>query len=318
MKRLIALTVLTSTLVGCGGGTQKVSLTASGATFPATFYQRVFKDYSDKTEGVQINYQATGSGAGVRQYLADTIDFGASDDPVKDSDMKGPLVQIPMTAGAIVPTYNKPGCDLKLTQVQLVRVFNGSISDWKDLGCEEGKITVVFRSDGSGTTAGFTKSLQAFSPEWTIGGAKSVAWPTGVGSKGNAGVSGTIKNTPGTIGYLNYSYVKQNNFQQPLLENKAGNYVKADAETSSFGLEQIELDDNLRGSNPNPDGENSYPIVSLSWILARPEHPKNDSMKDLFRYMLSVDAQLKADSLGYVPLPDNLRFQSLEAVETLK
>tara|TARA_B100001964_G_scaffold4196_1_gene4538 strand:+ start:317 stop:1273 length:957 start_codon:yes stop_codon:yes gene_type:complete len=318
MKRLIAFIALASTLVGCGGGTSEVSLSGSGATFPSTFYMRLFSDYSKKTEGVRVNYQATGSGAGIRQYWARTIDFAASDDSVKDSKIYGPLVQIPMTGGAIVPAYNKPGCDLKLTQTQLVRIFNGSISDWKDLGCEEGKITVVFRSDGSGTTAGFTKSLQAFSPEWTIGGDKSVAWQTGVGSKGNSGVASLIKQTPGTIGYLNYSYVKQSNFQQPLLENKAGNYVKADAVTSSFGLEQIELDDELRGSNPNPDGENSYPIVSLSWILAHPEHPKNDDMKDLFRYMLSVDAQTKADDLGYVPLPDNLRFQSLEAVETLK
>jgi phosphate transport system substrate-binding protein len=317
MKRLIAFTTLASTLVACGGS-NSVRLTGSGATFPATFYQRAFNDYTNKTEGVFVNYQATGSGAGVRQYNGGTIDFGASDKVISDSKIKEPVVQIPMTGGAIVPTYNKPGCDLKLTQVQLVRVFNGSISDWKDLGCEEGKITVVYRSDGSGTTAGFTSSLKSFSPEWTIGSGKSVAWPTGVGSKGNAGVSATIKNTPGSIGYLNYSFIKQNNFQQPLLENKEGNYVKASAETSAEGLSKIILDDKLRGSNPNPVGANSYPIVSLTWILARPEHPKNDVMKDLFRYMLSDEAQDKADSLGYVPLPSELRQISLDIIETLK
>ena len=317
MKRLIAFTALASTLVACGGS-NSVRLTGSGATFPATFYQRAFNDYSKKTEGVLVNYQATGSGAGVRQYWADTTDFGASDDPVKDSQMKGPVTLIPMTGGAIAPAYNKPGCDLKLTQVQLVRVFNGSISDWKDLGCEEGKITVVYRSDGSGTTAGFTNSLRSFSPEWTIGSGKSVAWQTGVGSKGNAGVSATIKNTPGSITYLNYSYIKQNNFQQVLLENKAGNYVKANSETSAEGLSKIVLDDKLRGSDPNPVGANSYPIVSLTWILARPEHPKNDVMKDLFRYMLSDEGQEKADLLGYVPLPSELRQKSLDIVETLK
>ena len=318
MKKLIAFTALASTLVACGGSSNSVRLTGSGATFPATFYQRVFKDYSDKTEGVIVNYQATGSGAGVRQYNASTTDFGASDKAISDSKIKEPVVQIPMTGGAIVPAYNKPGCDLKLTQTQLVRVFNGSISDWKDLGCEEGKLTVVYRSDGSGTTAGFTNSLKSFSPEWTIGTGKSVAWQTGVGSKGNAGISATIKNTPGSIGYLNYSYVKQNNFQQVLLENKAGNFVKAGAETSAEGLSKIILDDKLRGADPNPDGVNSYPIVSLTWILARPEHPKNDAMKDLFRYMLSDEAQAKADSLGYVPLPSELRQKSLDAVETLK
>ena len=316
MKKLIAFTALASTLVACGGS-NSVRLTGSGATFPATFYQRVFKDYSDKTEGVLVNYQATGSGAGVRQYWADTIDFGASDDPVKDSQMKGPLTLIPITGGAIVPAYNKPGCGLKLTQTQLVRVFNGSISDWKDLGCEEGKITVVFRSDGSGTTAGFTNSLKAFSPEWTIGSGKSVSWQTGVGSKGNAGVSGTIKQTPGSIGYLNYSYVKQNNFQEVEIQNKAGNFVMASAETSAEGLSKIQLDDKLRGADPNPVGANSYPIVSLTWILARPDHPKNDALKGLFRYMLSDEAQAKAGSLGYVPLPVELRQKSLEAVDSL-
>ncbi len=318
MKRLIGLTALSATLVACGGASSDTfRISGSGATFPAPFYTRTFSDFSKDT-GNRVNYQATGSGSGVRQFFADTIDFGATDAAVKDSRMRERrLVQIPIVGGAIVPAYNKPGCDLKLKQKQLADVYLGKIVDWKDLGCEEGKITVVFRSDGAGTTAGFTNSLSAFSPEWKnkVGTAKAVSWPLGIGAKGNAGVAGSIKQTPGSLGYVNQSYIK-GTIVEAAIENKAGNFVKATAETSGSGLAQIQLDDKLRGADPNPAGENSYPIVSLTWILAEPGY-KSEEIKTMLRYMLDDKAQTKADSLGYIPLPDGLKQKALEAVNSL-
>ena len=320
MKRLIGLTALSATLVACGApSSDTFRISGSGATFPAPFYTRTFSDFNKDT-GNQVNYQATGSGSGVRQFFASTIDFGATDKAVKDNHKlsdEREMVQIPVVGGAIVPAYNKPGCDLKLKQTQLADIYLGKITDWKELGCESGKIAPIFRSDGSGTTAGFTNSLAAFSPEWAsqVGTAKAVSWPVGVGSKGNAGVAGSIKQTPGSIGYVNQSYIR-GTIKEALIQNKAGNFVKATAETSGLGLSKIQLDDKLRGSNPNPDGENSYPIVSLTWILAEPGY-KSEEIKTMLRYMLGDKAQTKADSLGYVPLPPELKQKSLEAVESL-
>ena len=309
----LALTATTPAIAG--------DLNGAGASFPAPIYQRWFKDYADTT-GAQVNYQAVGSGAGVRQYKAGTTDFGASDKAVSDKKLAGisrPMVQIPMTGGAIAVAYNKPGCDLKLSQIQLAKIAYGTIQNWSEVGCEAGKMTWVHRSDGSGTTAGFTNSLSAFSPYWDIrvGRGKSVRWPgsNAVGAKGNSGIAGVIKNTPGAIGYLNYGYVK-GSFQQAAIQNKAGNYVRANAETSAAGLSQIKLDSKLRGTDANPAGANAFPIVSLTWILAEPGH-KTDDVKSALRYMLSEEAQSKSDSLGYVPLPEDLRQKSLAAVDSL-
>ena len=320
MKRLIGLTALSATLVACGApSSDTFRISGSGATFPAPFYTRTFSDFNKDT-GNQVNYQATGSGSGVRQFFASTIDFGASDKAVKDNHKlsgEREMVQIPIVGGAIVPAYNKPGCDLKLKQTQLADIYLGKITDWKELGCEAGKISPVFRSDGSGTTAGFTNSLSAFSPEWKekVGTAKAVSWPIGIGSKGNAGVAGSIKQTPNSIGYVNQSYIK-GTVVEAAIENKAGNFVKATAETSGSGLAQIQLDDKLRGADPNPSGENSYPIVSLTWILAEPGY-KSEEIKTMLRYMLGDKAQTKADSLGYVPLPPELKQKALESVDSL-
>ena len=229
------------------------------------------------------------------------------------------MVHIPMTGGAIVPTYNYPGCEVKMTQTDLADVFLGKIDNWSYFGCSDKRIATVHRSDGSGTTKGFTNSLSAFSPEWkkTVGTGKSVQWPVGVGGKGNSGVAAQITNTPGSIGYVNYGYVK-GKLQQVAIQNKAGNYVRASAETASAGLGEIILDDQLRGADANPAGANAYPIVSLTWILAYPEYEKNDNVKNMLRWMLTPTQQQKADSLGYVPLPESLRQKALAAVETLK
>ena len=319
MKKILAATAISSILVACGSGDETRSISGAGATFPAPLYQRWFIDYSIQT-GNRVNYQAVGSGAGVRQYNAGTVDFGASDGAVSDDKQKIPMVHIPMTGGAIVPAYNNPGCDAKMTQTQLADVFLGKITNWSEFGCADKNIVTVWRSDGSGTTKGFTNSLSAFSPEWkkTVGTGKAVMWPVGMGGKGNSGVAAQIKNLDGSIGYLNYGYVSGGRFQQVALQNKAGNFVKANAETSAAGLSKIVLDDKLRGADANPAGANSYPIVSLTWILAYPEHKNNDAIKDVLRYSLSKESQGVSDSLGYVPLPEELRQKALAAVDTLK
>jgi phosphate transport system substrate-binding protein len=281
-------------------------LNGAGASFPAAIYNSWLGSFAKET-GNQVNYQAVGSGAGVRQFTARTVDFGASDGAVSDAKQKLPMVHIPMTGGAIVPAYNNPGCDAKITQTQLADIFLGKITEWSAFGCEGGSIKVVHRSDGSGTTKGFTNSLSAFSPEWKE-----------IGAKGNSGVAAQLKQTPGSIGYVNYDYVKNGGLQQPALQNKDGNFVKASAETASAGLGEIVLDDQLRGADANPAGANAYPIVSLTWILAYPEYEKNEDVKATLRYMLAPEQQAKSDALGYVPLPEGLRQKALAAVETLR
>jgi len=322
LKAIAAAVVAAPLVVACGStesAKAPYTLNGAGATFPAPYYNAVLGDLAEKT-GNKVNYQAVGSGAGVRQFTAKTVDFGASDGAVSDKKKKLPMVHIPMTGGAIVPAYNYPGCDAKMTQTQLADVFLGKITNWSEFGCADKNILTVHRSDGSGTTKGFTNSLSAFSPEWkkTVGVGKSVQWPVGVGGKGNSGVAGVIKNQVGAIGYLNYGYVNGGKFQQVALQNKAGNYVTANAQTSAAGLSKIILDDQLRGADANPAGANAYPIVSLTWILAYPEYEKNDEVKDMLRWMLTPTQQQKADGLGYVPLPESLRQKALAAVETLK
>ena len=323
LKAIAAAALAAPLVVACGSTEQAkepFKLNGAGATFPAPYYNAVLSDLH-KSTGNKVNYQAVGSGAGVRQFKAKTVDFGASDGAVSDAKQPAEgMVHIPMTGGAIVPAYNMPGCDAKMTQTQLADVFLGKITNWSAFGCADKRITTVWRSDGSGTTKGFTNSLSAFSPEWKakVGTGKSVKWPVGIGGKGNSGVAAGIKQLEGAIGYLNYGYVTGGKFQQVALQNKAGNYVKANAETSSAGLSKIVLDDQLRGADANPAGANAYPIVSLTWILAYPEYEKNDDVKDMLRWMLTPTQQGKADALGYVPLPDSLRRKALAAVETLR
>ena len=319
LKALATIAAVTPLMVACGSGESTTfRLDAAGATFPAPLYTSWFQRYNQET-GNQVNYQAVGSGAGVRQYIANTVDFGASDGAVSDEKQKISMVHIPMTGGAIVPAYNYPGCDAKMTQTQLADVYLGKITNWSTFGCADKQLTVVHRSDGSGTTKGFTNSLSAFSPEWkkNVGTGKAVAWPAGIGGKGNSGVAAAIKQLEGAIGYLNYGYVvNSNDFQQVSLQNKAGNYVTANAETSAAGLSRIVLDDQLRGADANPAGANAYPIVSLTWVLAYPESAPG--VKETLRYMLSEKAQAMSDGLGYVPLPEDLRQKALAAVETIQ
>ena len=298
------------------------TLNGAGATFPAPIYQRWFNDYS-KTSGNKVNYQSLGSGAGIRQFIAGTVDFGASDEPISSKDaskVKRGVVQIPMVGGTIAVAYNKPGCNLKLTQEQVVGVFNGKINDWKQLKCASGPITVVHRSDGSGTTFAFTNSLRAFSPTWTVGVAKSVNWPTGLGAKGNEGVSATIKQKAGTLGYVSYSFVKEGRLQAAAVQNKAGKFVLPNAASGSAALNQIQVDPlTLAGEDPNPAGARSYPISTLTWVLAYKtgNGAKKDSVKGALNYMLSGKAQVVADDLGYVPLSGSILNKARIAVNRI-
>ena len=298
----------------------RTRLSGAGASFPSKIYSRWFYDLA-KEKGPRVNYQAVGSGSGRKAFIDQTVNFGASDDPMKQKDIdkvtRG-LVQIPMTGGTIAFGYNNPDCDLKLTQQQAVEVAMGIIDNWKELGCDDQKLTWAHRSDGSGTTKAFTNSMQAFSETWTLGTGKSVAWPVGVGGKGNAGVAGVIKNTPGSIGYVNQSYI-DDVVRPAALQNKLGDFVLPSVDAGAKALNGITLDENLAGTNPNPEVEGAYPIATLTWILAyETGNGKNtDAIKIALSTLLSDEYQDKAPKLGFVPLKGNILEKSRAAVERI-
>ena len=298
----------------------RTRLSGAGASFPSKIYSRWFYDLA-KEKGPRVNYQAVGSGSGRKAFIDETVNFGASDDPMKQKDIdkvtRG-LVQIPMTGGTIAFGYNNPDCDLKLTQQQAVEVAMGIITNWKELGCDDQKLTWAHRSDGSGTTKAFTNSMQAFSKTWTLGTGKSVAWPVGVGGKGNAGVAGVIKNTPGSIGYVNQSYI-DDVVRPAALQNKMGDFVLPSVDAGAKALNGITLDENLAGTNPNPEAEGAYPIATLTWILAyETGNGKNtDAIKTALSTLLSDEYQDKAPKLGFVPLKGDILEKSRAAVERI-
>ena len=298
----------------------KTRLSGAGASFPSKIYTRWFSDVA-KSGGARVNYQAVGSGSGRKAFIDQTVNFGASDDPMKQKDIdkvtRG-LVQIPMTGGTIAFGYNNPGCDLKLTQQQAVEVAMGMIDNWKELGCDDQKLTWAHRSDGSGTTKAFTNSMEAFSPTWTLGTGKSVACHAGFGGKGNAGVSGVISNTPGAICYVNQSYIK-GNIVAAALQNLNGEFLKPSVEAGAKALNGITLDENLAGKNPNPTAEGAYPIASLTWILAYEEGNGRNTkaIKTSLSTLLSDEYQDKAPTLGFVPLKGDILEKSRAAVERI-
>ena len=317
-KKALLLTSLLA--LGTGMNASAASrLSGAGASFPAKIYTRWFSDLA-KEGGPRVNYQAVGSGSGRKAFIDETVNFGASDDPMKATDIakvtRG-LVQIPMVGGTIAFGYNYD-CDLKLTQEQAVRVAMGKITNWKEVGCPEGKLTWAHRSDGSGTTKAFTNSMQAFSKTWTLGTGKSVAWPAGVGGKGNAGVAGVIRNTPGAIGYVNQSYIR-GEIKAAALQNLSGEFLQPTTEAGAIALNGIQLDKNLAGNNPNPKAKGAYPIATLTWILAyETGNGKNtDAIKDSLNYLLSDKAQAKAPSLGFVPLKGDILAKSRAAVKRI-
>ena len=232
--------------------------------------------------------------------------------------VKRGVVQIPMVGGTIAIAYNKPGCNLKLTQKQVVDIFSGTITDYKQVGCSAGPMRVAYRSDGSGTTFAFTNSLDAFGG-WKPGVGKSVKWPTGIGSKGNEGVAGTIKTAPGAIGYVNTGFVKANKLQAAAIQNKSGQFVLPTAKSGAITLNNITLDSNLAGENPNPTASGAYPIATLTWILAYKSGngAKTGDIQKALNYALSGKAQSIADDLGYVPLSGSILNKSRIAVKRI-
>ena len=319
-KKALLLTSLLALGAGMNASAaSRLSGAGAGASFPAKVYTRWFSDLA-KEGGPRVNYQAVGSGSGRKAFIDETVNFGASDDPMKATDIakvtRG-LVQIPMVGGTIAFGYNYD-CDLKLTQEQAVRVAMGKITNWKEVGCPEGKLTWAHRSDGSGTTKAFTNSMQAFSKTWTLGTGKSVAWPAGVGGKGNAGVAGVIRNTPGAIGYVNQSYIR-GEIKAAALQNLTGEFLQPTAEAGAIALNGIQLDKNLAGENPNPKARGAYPIATLTWVLAYEtgNGRNNEAIQKIFNYFLSDKAQEKAPSLGFVPLTGDILAKSRAAVKRI-
>ncbi len=303
-----------------------VAITAAGASFPAPLYQRWFQDFNKINPKVQINYQSVGSGAGVEQFTKGTVDFGASDTAMKDDEIakvpadKG-VILLPMTAGSIVIGYNLPDVpELKLPRDVYSEIFQGKITKWNDpkiaaanpaAKLPDQAITIVHRSDGSGTTAVFTKHLSAISPDWkaAVGDGKTVQWPVGVGAKGNEGVTAQILQTAGSIGYVEYGYAKNNNLKFASLQNKAGSFVAPTDESASQALATVALPENLRAFIEDPEGAQSYPIVTYTWMLvpkkvADPNKAK--AIEAMVEYGLN-EGQKVSSELGYVPLPQSVK-----------
>lgn len=320
---------------GSGSGSdKKVSLTGAGATFPAPLYQKWFSEYNKENPNIEVSYQSVGSGAGVEQFMQGTVDFGASDVAMKDEEIAAVdrgVVLLPVTAGSIVFGYNLPGVEeLKLSRQVYVDILLGKITKWNDPAIAEINegvelpdmdITVVYRSDGSGTTGVFTQHLSAMSEEWAseVGDGKTVEWKTGIGAKGNEGVTAQILQTEGAVGYIEYGYAIQQDIPMATLENAAGNYVKPSPESVSATLSAVELPENLRAFITDPEGEESYPIASYTWIMAYQKYDdaaKADALKAVLTWAIT-DGQAMSADLGYIPLPENVVTRVQEAIDSI-
>jgi phosphate transport system substrate-binding protein len=295
-------------------------LSGAGASFPAPLYQRWAVEFNKLHPNVQVNYQSVGSGAGVKQFTQGTVDFAASDAAMSDEEIekvKQGVVMIPATAGSIVIAYNLPEVkDLKLSRDTYVGIFLGKITKWNDPAIAKDNpdvklpdlpINVAFRSDGSGTTFVFTKHLAAISKDFAdeVGTDKSVTWPVGAGGKGNEGVTALIKQTPGTVGYVEYGYAVHNGLSMASLQNKAGKFVKPTDESGTATLAHIEFPENLRVWPEDPTGDDDYPIATFTWLLLYKKYSdsaKLNALKEFITYGLS-DGQKFSSELGYIPLP---------------
>lgn len=324
---LVALTIgLTATITGIKHSLaqQKANLVGAGASFPSPLYQRWFKDLSSSDPNLQVDYQSVGSGAGVERFTQELVDFGASDVAMKDDEIakvgRG-VIMLPMTAGSIVLAYNVPGVsDLKLSREAYVDILLGKITKWNDpkikaanagVNLPDLGITVVHRSDGSGTTGVFTKHLSTVSPEWkqTVGEGKTVQWPTGVGGAKNDGVAALIRQTEGGIGYVEFGFAKNAQLNTAALENSSGKYVKASLESAKATLAAVKLPGNLRAFISDPEGSDSYPVVTYTWMLIYGKYDdpaKAQGIEKMIEYGLNEGQKVSAD-LGYIPLPDNVR-----------
>ena len=295
-------------------------LSGAGASFPAPLYQRWAVEYNKLHPNVQVNYQSVGSGAGVKQFTQGTVDFAASDAAMSDEEIekvKQGVIMIPATAGSIVIAYNLPEVkDLKLSRDAYVGIFLGKITKWNDPAIAKDNpdvklpdlpINVAFRSDGSGTTFVFTKHLSAISPDFAdeVGTDKSVTWPAGAGGKGNEGVTALVKQTPGTIGYVEYGYAVNNGLSMASLQNKAGKFVKPTDESGAATLAHVEFPENLRIWPEDPAGDDDYPIATFTWLLLYKKYSDAAKLKALQEFITYglTDGQKFSSELGYIPLP---------------
>jgi phosphate transport system substrate-binding protein len=317
------------------GGT--IRITGAGASFPAPLYQRWFAEYNRQNPNVQINYQSVGSGAGINQFLAQTVDFGATDAPLTAEERqkfpanRGQPIQLPLTGGALVFAYNLPGVDnLRLSRQAYCGIAQGSITTWNDpqiaqqnpgVNLPATPISFIHRSDGSGTTFIFTNHLQAACSQWPAGAGKTVAWPTGLGAKGNEGVTAQVQQTQGAIGYVEYAYARENNLTTAVIENRAGNYIEPAPGSAARAIEGTDVPEDFALLIPDPPGQEAYPIIGLTWMLLYEQYDnpaKAEALKNVIRWALSNEGNKFTEELGYLPLPDDLSQRVIASLDTIK
>ena len=305
---------------------ETLAINGAGATFPYPLYSKWFYEYSNANVGVKFNYQSIGSGGGIKQITAGTVDFGASDAPMTEEEMSGlpgPILHIPTAIGAIAIVYNLEGIPsgLRLTQELLADIFLGKITRWNDpkifelnknLKLPNTEIVVSHRSDGSGTTDIFTNYLSTVNSEWKtkVGRGKSVQWPVGIGGKGNEGVAGVVKQTPGAVGYVELAYAKQNNITVASLRNRDGQFVLPTIEAASAAAAGAAktMPEDFRVSIVDSSGKESYPITGLTWLLVYKEQKDEAKGKELVRFLKWAigEGQKMEAALDYAPLPKSV------------
>jgi phosphate transport system substrate-binding protein len=337
MKRLAGILAVVLGLCGVVLAQGSLLINGAGATFPYPIYSKWFDEFG-KTNGTHINYQSVGSGAGIKQVTEGTVDFGASDGPMNDDQIKAyrakngtGILHFPTVLGADVPTYNIPGVNtaLNFTPEALAGIFLGRISKWNDpaiAGANKGvnlpanDIVVIHRSDGSGTTYIWTDYLSKVSADWKdkVGKGTSVSWPVGLGGKGNEGVSGLLKQTPNSIGYVELIYAAQNKITYGAVKNAAGNFVKADLASVSEAAAAAAktMPEDFRVSITNAPGKNAYPVSSFTWLLL-PEKfkdgTKRDALKNFVKWAIT-DGQNDVEALSYAKLPKEVVDKELKAL----
>src|SRR5438067_11104475 len=313
----------------------QMMINGAGATFPYPIYSKWFDEYAKVDPSVRFNYQSIGSGGGQKQILAQTVDFGASDGPMSDENLsKAPakILHIPTVAGSVVMTYNLPGNPaLKLDGETIADIFLGKIRKWNDpkiaasnpgAKVPENEIVVVHRSDGSGTTFIFTDYLSKVSAEWKqkAGNNTSVNWPTGIGGKGNEGVSGQVKQTPGAIGYVELIYALQNKMAVAEIKNAAGQFMKATIDSVTAELATAEIPDDFRFSMTNAPGKDAYPICGATWLLVYEQQKDPAKGKKLVEFLkwAAKDGEKMAKDLDYAPLPEPVQERVLKRIDDIK
>ena len=313
----------------------QMTINGAGATFPYPIYSKWFDEYARIDPSVRFNYQSIGSGGGQKQILAQTVDFGASDGPMSDENLAkapGKLLHIPTVAGADVVAYNLPGNPvLKLDPDAIAGVFLGQIKKWNDpkiaalnpaIKLPDQDIVVVHRSDGSGTTYIWTDYLSKISSEWKqkVGTNTSVNWPTGLGGKGNEGVAGQIKQTPGALGYVELIYAVQNKMPYADMKNASGEFVKASLESITAAMATAQIPDDFRFSMTNAPGKDAYPIAGATWLLVYEQQKDPMKGKKLVEFLkwAMKDGEKMARDLQYAPLPEKVQERVLKRVDEIK